>query len=48
MWTRLCPLCEALLRKFKLSDSIRCGCGWEWLTHDFVDHSVASTVRPMF
>jgi DNA-directed RNA polymerase subunit RPC12/RpoP len=31
MWMRSCAVCKALLKKFKLSDSIRCQCGWEWL-----------------
>ena len=30
MWMRSCAICKALLRKMKLSDSVRCQCGWEW------------------
>ena len=30
MWMRSCAVCKALLRKLRLSDSVRCQCGWEW------------------
>ena len=30
MWMRSCAVCKALLRKLRLSDSIRCQCGWDW------------------
>ena len=33
MWMRSCAVCKALLRKVRLSDSVRCQCGWEWEGH---------------
>ena len=30
MWLRSCAVCKALLRKFRLCDSVRCSCGWVW------------------
>jgi hypothetical protein len=30
MWMRSCAMCEALLKKLRWGDSIRCQCGWEW------------------
>jgi hypothetical protein len=30
MWMRPCALCKELLKKLRLSDSVRCKCGWEW------------------
>ncbi len=30
MWMRSCAVCKALLRKLRLTDSVRCKCGWEW------------------
>ena len=30
MWTRSCALCKAVLRKFHLSETVRCQCGWQW------------------
>jgi len=30
MWMRSCAVCKALLKKFRLSDSVRCQCGWQW------------------
>jgi len=37
MWMRSCAICKALLRKFRLCDSVRCQCGWEW--EGVPDHS---------
>jgi hypothetical protein len=33
MWMRSCAICKALMKKLKLSDSVRCQCGWEWQGH---------------
>jgi hypothetical protein len=33
MWMRSCAVCKVLLRKLRLTDSIRCQCGWEWQGH---------------
>jgi len=30
MWMRSCALCKAILRKFHLSETVRCQCGWQW------------------
>ena len=30
MWTRCCPICKRILKKFRLCDHIRCECRWEW------------------
>jgi hypothetical protein len=30
MWLRSCAICNALLKKTRLWDSVRCQCGWEW------------------
>src|SRR3974390_2538515 len=30
MWIRSCAVCKELLKKLRLSDCIRCKCGWEW------------------
>ena len=30
MWTRACPVCKAVLRKYSLREAIRCCCGWVW------------------
>ena len=30
MWMRSCAICKALMKKLRLSDSVRCQCGWEW------------------
>ena len=30
MWMRSCAICKALLKKLRVIDSERCGCGWEW------------------
>jgi hypothetical protein len=30
MWMRSCAICKELLKKLRLSDSLRCKCGWEW------------------
>ncbi len=30
MWMRSCAICKSLLKKFRLCDSVRCQCGWEW------------------
>src|ERR1700751_6411322 len=37
MWMRSCAVCKALLKKFRLCDSVRCQCGWEW--EGIPDHS---------
>jgi len=33
MWMRSCIICKALLKKLRLSDFVRCQCGWEWQGH---------------
>lgn len=33
MWMRSCAICKALMKKLRLSDSVRCPCGWEWQGH---------------
>ena len=33
MWMRSCAICKALLKKLRLSDFVRCQCGWEWAGH---------------
>ena len=30
MWMRSCAICNALLEKPRLWDSVHCQCGWEW------------------
>ena len=30
MWMRSCAICRALMKKLRLSDCLRCQCGWEW------------------
>jgi len=31
MWMRTCPICKRLLKKLRLTDDVRCECGWQWL-----------------
>ena len=33
MWMRSCATCKALLKKLRLSEFVRCQCGWEWPGH---------------
>jgi hypothetical protein len=33
MWMRSCAICKALMKKLRLSDSVRYECGWEWQGH---------------
>jgi hypothetical protein len=30
MWMKSCAVCNELLKKLRLSDSVRCKCEWEW------------------
>ena len=42
----VCPLCKALLKKLRLTDPVRCDCGWEWQSVPFWDDPVTPQSQP--
>src|SRR5579872_5307499 len=41
MWMRSCAICKSLMTKLRLSDSVRCQCGWEW--HGYAERKSPAT-----